>query len=346
MKLHRIVLGLAACLAAAGIGRADQVTTTKGERIQGTVRSMTPQSIQIEGPRSASRTIPANEVDRIDFTGQPQHLVDARTALQQGNYDEAKAALDSIDLEGIKRKDILTEVAFTKAECAVRLALGGAAKTDLVRDGKEMIKFLEQYPNSWHYYEASEFVGNILVAYGSYDKAQSYFAPLAQSEIPEYKFRAAIASGRVLLAQGKAAAATAAFDSALGMDVSEAGKALAKLGKARCLALGKQTDQAIKMAQEVVNGAKSDDAEVNAQAYNTLGTALRAAGRKQDALFAFLHVEVMYPADPQSHAEALYNLCELFSDRDPAIGKANFAAYVRRRLMDRYPTSSWAKKLK
>ena len=55
-----------------------------------------------------------------------------------------------------------------------------------------------------------------------------------------------------------------------------------------------------------------DDVPLRAQAYNIEGTAHRQAGRDQEALLAFLHVELFYSSVPNAHAEALANLADLW----------------------------------
>ena len=77
---------------------------------------------------------------------------------------------------------------------------------------------------------------------------------------------------------------------------------------------------------------------MQAQAYNTLGTALRKAGKPQDALLAFLHVDVLYFASAEDHAEALANLAQLWNE----VQKPERAAQALQTLKTRYKNSRWA----
>ena len=64
-------------------------------------------------------------------------------------------------------------------------------------------------------------------------------------------------------------------------------------------------------------------------------------GKDQDALIAYLTVDLVYNTVPDSHAEALYYLSELW-------GKAREDQRSRQCgqiLRDAYPQSGWAKKL-
>ena len=79
----------------------------------------------------------------------------------------------------------------------------------------------------------------------------------------------------------------------------------------------------------------------NALARTNLGAALAEAGRTQEALFAFLHVDTLYSSDGDAHAEALYHLVQVWQDLK------NFARMqeTRRILEDQYKESRWCKAL-
>ena len=72
-----------------------------------------------------------------------------------------------------------------------------------------------------------------------------------------------------------------------------------------------------------------------------LGAAYLAAGDKdQDALISFLTVDLVYNGSPESHAEALAKLSELWEKaKNP-----ERAREARKLLQESYPTSPWAKK--
>ena len=77
-----------------------------------------------------------------------------------------------------------------------------------------------------------------------------------------------------------------------------------------------------------------------ARAYNVLGTAYRQTGRTQEALLAFLHVDVLYPSVPEAHAEALANLADLWQQ----VHQNERANRARKTLEEEYPDSPWTKK--
>ncbi len=118
-------------------------------------------------------------------------------------------------------------------------------------------------------------------------------------------------------------------------------RALAQVGKASALVKMDKPADAIKLVNEVIDKADAEDVPLMARAYNALGAAERQLGHREAAELAFLHVDVLYSALPDAHAEALANLVELWQ-QDHKMDHANRA---KRTLLDRYPESPWAKKI-
>ena len=112
----------------------------------------------------------------------------------------------------------------------------------------------------------------------------------------------------------------------------------ATLGKARCLIETAQQDQAIKLAEAVIAKADAEDADILGRAYLTLGLALKKAGRLQDSQFALLHVDTLYSATRDVHAESLFNLAQVWTE----LKKPERALEARRTLADQYGDTRWA----
>ncbi|MFM9197316.1 MAG: hypothetical protein ACKOWG_16575, partial [Planctomycetia bacterium] len=76
--------------------------------------------------------------------------------------------------------------------------------------------------------------------------------------------------------------------------------------------------------------------------YTVLGGMYRAMGGKdQDALISYLTVDLVYNGLPESHAEALFNLGELWEKGN----NPERAGEARQSLKTLYATSPWAAKL-
>jgi tetratricopeptide (TPR) repeat protein len=173
--------------------------------------------------------------------------------------------------------------------------------------------------------------------------AQLQYAELAKAPWPEYQMRAAVAIGRTLQLQDKHAEAVQKFDSVLKMsddnDAAKAQKLSATLGKAVSLAATSPVDDAVKMIEDVIQNADPEQKEIQAQAYNALGTCYEKAGKSKDALLAFLHVDLLYNTVPDAHAEALSHLIPLWS----AVGQEARAREARQTLQEKYANTRWAK---
>ena len=185
------------------------------------------------------------------------------------------AALEKVELAGVGAQGNRPGVQFYKALASAKLALAGTGT--IVDAGRMMIGFVTENPNSFHFFEASEMVGDLLVANRNYDRAAEYYAKLAQAPWPEYKIRADVAIGRRLLAENKTAEAHKAFEAALAVQAqgeeADRLRAVANLGKIRCSAEAAKPEDVIKIAEDLIAKTDPEQVTVMAGAYNILGTA-------------------------------------------------------------------------
>jgi tetratricopeptide (TPR) repeat protein len=336
------VVCLLALMILPGTARAlDTVKVASGSSVSGKVTEMTALKVTIE-KGSTVRTVPVNEIKSITFEGEPSTLNGVRNDVEADHFEQALSLLEKIDVATVTRTEVVQDIQFYKALCNARLAQAGTGS--VVEAGKAMNAFIRANPESYHALEANEVVGDLLVANRSYAQAEAYYAKLTATPWPDYKMRAGVAMSRALMAQGKWAEATEALDGVLAIkgktEAAAVQRGIAMAGKARCLAQQGQTDDAIKLANQLIEATDSDQTEVQALAYNALGAALRKANRNKEAIFAFLHVDLLYNTVPDAHAEALSNLVELWrATEEPDRAKQAEAA-----LKDNYPSSPWAKK--
>ncbi|MCS7306873.1 MAG: tetratricopeptide repeat protein [Thermoguttaceae bacterium] len=313
--------------------------------LQATIKRMTPLEVVVDFAGQEQK-IPVNEIQSIVFQGEPAALNTVRSYAAVGRYQDALDILNDpkkIPPEDLDRPILKQEVEFYKGYCMAKLALAGSA--DLQEAGKALVNFVQNYSGSYHYLEASELIGHLLVAAGKYKEAEAYYKPVAQTPWPDYQIRAGVALGRLALAQNRIDDAEKAFDKVLAISASgpqaELYRQEAQLGKARCLAEKGKIPEARKIVEDLLAVADPEHQELHARAYNTLGTIERKAGRIKEALLAFLHVDVLYSANGEQHAEALANLVELWNQ----LHKPERATQARQLLETRYKNSIWAKKL-
>lgn len=321
-----------ACLA------VDRVKLTSGGQQTGEVTGSTPTELTLE-IGATRKQLPVNELETIQFEGEPSGLTQGRQAIAAGRYAEAAALLAKVPPD-YKRPILTQEVQFFQALATARLALAGNGS---IQDaGKRLLAFEKANPTSFRYFEACEALGDLLVAMGNYPVAESYYTKIASAPWPEYKMKAAALTGRALVGQKKYDQAIARFDQVLASDLqgpqARAQKIAATLGKAEALSGSQKPQEAVALVDQVIAKAGPNDEELLARAYNVKGASLQAAGQVKPAIVAYLHVDLLYPRFPAVHAEALGHLTELFT----ADNKTQRAAQARTTLKQKYPQSTWA----
>ena len=341
MKKCCAILAAAGCLAAGAACWAFDTVKTVSGATSGAIVGMSPVEVEVERG-TLRKTVPVNKIVTIHYDDEPTQWKTARTHLMSGRYKDMLSTIERIDAAEVTRDVIEQDIAFYKALCAAKIALGGGGS--IKEAGKQMMLFIQASPRNYHYFEACEMIGDLLTAYAAYSKAEEYYDKLAQAPWPDFKMRAGVALGRSRLAQNRIADAQRSFENVLNMDAGDestkAQRLAAKLGIAMCLTAERRHDDAINAINAILSKADPEDVELNARAYNALGGAFRKAGRDAEARWAFLHVDLLYSAVPEAHAEALANLVELWT----AMHKPERARRARRILDEQYKNSSWAKK--
>src|SRR6476620_1040571 len=251
----------------------DRVRLVRGSEA-GEVSKMTRYEVTIDKGATGSVPLAVNEIRMIVFEGEPTELTQARVNSGNGAFAKALGLLEKVAADQVKREFIKQDIEFYKAYCASRLALSGEG--EITDAGKQLNLFARNYPDNFHLLEASEMMGDLLMASGRFDFAEKQYAELAKAPWPVYKMKAAVSSGRSLQAQGKHAEAIQQFDAALamtddgGVDAKNQ-KMSATLGKAVSLAEAGKGDDAVKIIQKVIQDADPQQKELHARAYNALG---------------------------------------------------------------------------
>lgn len=332
--------GMLVCLALAPLALGvDRVKVLQGAQQNGNVTGTTATEVTIE-IGATKKQLPVNEIDSVQFDSEPNELTQARAAIKSGRFEDAAANLGKIAPNAMKRPLIAKDVQFYDALASARLALAGGGS--IAEAGKKLLAFEKNNRDSFHYFETCEALGDLLVALGNFPVAESYYGKLAEAPWPEYKMRAAVLTGRAMVAQKKFELALARFDQVLASTTSgteaDSLKLAAALGKAAALGGAGKTDEAVKQVNEVIAKADPENEEIYARAYNILGNCYQAAGQIKPAIVAYLHVDLLFPKPPEQHAEALANLAKLFA----ADNQPEHAARMRNTLKGNYPQSVWA----
>ncbi len=334
----------AVCLAAtAGIGLADDtVTLEDGDRIRGAIVSLSPDSVEIED-RDGIQKFSIDQVSEVAFDGEPESLGGARGLLRRRDPAGAIDELTKIEADEIQSADprIREEYAFLQVAAAAQAATAddGAAAAAALKT------YLDRNARSHHYYRGQEVLGDLLARLGKFADAAAAFSELDRGPTA-LRVRSAASKARLLMLQDKPAEAIAEFQAAakIPTDPADAAsnvqKGEAELGLARCLARTGKAAEGITVARAAIRKADPNDRNLLAAAFAALGECQRAAGgQDEDALISFLTVDLVYNSVPDRHAEALFNLIELWdASKQPERARA-----ARQALVTTYPESPWAK---
>lgn len=339
-----IFAGVLCLLVSQQAARADdQIKKTSGDVVRGSIVSLGKDEVKFE-KSGKQDTIPTYEIQSIRHDEEPPQLNLTRNKVGSGAYENALKDLDKIEADSVSKAEVKQDIAWLRAYCHAQLGLGGNG--DLAEAGRELKAFIDANGNSYHYYAANELAGDLAAALGKYEAATRFYKTLADSPLPGYKIRSGIDVGRAKLAEKKFPEALKEFETALGLvdkskDAGESQKMAAMLGKAACLAETDQPQEGVKLAEEVIGKLQNpeEENELHARAYVTLGNCLRKLSKTTPALLAFLHVDLLYFSNPQTHAEALWNLSALYQQ----LGKLDRATQAAQLLKERYPNSPWAK---
>ena len=328
----------------------DRVRLMNGTELRGDIIDASPNSLDLQAQQAdgsvTATKVPIETIREVRFAGEPDGLQIARGLLTRKDGTAALEELGKITSDELEAadEDVRAELAYVRSAATARKAL--AAGENLAGGEKAVSEFLSKQPRSLHSYVMQELLGDLLAAQGKQSEAAAAYGALDKGP-PAIAVRAATLKADLLFLQGKYAEAQREYESAaksasgIGTPSGERSAWQADLGRARCLTRQGRPDEAVAVVTGLLAAADRDDASLG-KAYNVLGNAQRAAaGDARDALISFLTVDLVHNDAPDDHAEALFNLVELWE-------KANHperSREARQALETTYPASSWTKKL-
>jgi len=310
-RLLAVIVAAAAC-DAFGQDDADRVRLLDRREIKGEIVIASPNEIEIKkGDSEEMEKVPVDRIREVTLAGEPDTLRNARGMLLRGDAPSALKELAKVqeaDLQGASDR-VLAEMQFVKAAAMAKQAT--LTGNGLAEGEKALRDFVSKNPKTHHFYRAAETLGDLLAKSQKFPDAATVYSALEKGP-PAMKVRAASAKAGLNLAQGKFAEALKDFENAAKVqtDPKDAASEQQKLEAS----LGKDT---------------------------VLGDAFRAVGKEQDALIAFLTVDLVYNTQPESHAEALFNLAQLWEKAQ----NPERARQAKQTLETMYPDSPWLKKL-
>lgn len=341
MKLLKCLCSIVLLAAAVSADAADSIVLTTGSSARGTIQKANKDEITIQAGTRV-QTVPTDEVVRVTWDREPIAVKNARGQEAAGNYaqalelyKEAESGMGSVSDLG--KKDLKYLVARTKA----RWALSDKSKAD------EAISELEAWnaanPDSFRFYQLHEFLGKVYAAKGDVDKAKAAFTQIAGSKYNDLKMKGRNLTADLLIASDDVPGALREYSAVAAMNASNPleleQKNKARLGEARCMTREGQPEKAVEVANQVIHDTDKSHPAVHAEAFLRKGDALKAEQKNQQAVMAYLAVDLLFENQPEQHAEALYELSDLWAK----VGQPDRASDARVRLEKKYPGSHWLK---
>jgi len=319
----------------------DRVFPLKGVQGTGKIVERTRDKVVIE-KGGANQSYETNNISRVVFDGEPQLLSRAKDEVGQGQLDQAMEDFAKVDFPSIKSEDIKQDYLFFKGYIDALNALRG--RGDPRAASKLLFSWAKDNSTSHLFYLASETLGELAMASGTPELASRYFSVLSGSPFADLKTKGNYLSGKALLASKKPVDARAKFDlvaqAQVGDPASLKFKKLASLASIRCDAAEGKGKQALDALEKMVDEGDSTDSELFSEIFNAIGGILRASGNNDESVLAYLKTDLLYATEVEAHAEALYNLSQLWA----LIGDNQRATETKSRLSKLYPTSPWLTK--
>lgn len=281
------------------------------------------------------QSYPSSDIQRLVFQGDPQGLTQAREFVSDAQYDKALQELQQLDIAKLSRDVMKADAQFYLALSQGEMALSGQG--DLNTATSQVLSFVKNNSDSWHFYAAARLLGDLAKAIGNYPKAAQYYGFLLRSPSRTLKVESVYQGGMVKFAQGDLKGAQADLKKVAELKPNSVEErrlqTLAQAGLAVVTAKEGKPDAALKMVGDLISTLNPIDTQTAAAIYNAQGASYAAAGDEEGALLAYLHTQLMYSMHAAEHVEALKQLIELWSK----VGKPDRAAQARGELQQRYP---------
>ena len=313
--------------------------------VDGEIKDISKTEVTIEKKAGGSEKIAAGDILSITWDGEPAGLNIARINETNGAFDKAvEAYRKGLEAAASGSDGLKADLQWSIARVLGRQALGDPSRADEAI--KELEAFKSKHGGHYTFYDATRLLGELYLQKKDLVKAQAQFEQMGKAPTTDFQMASKIALGRLALADNKTDDALASFEAVIGMSASnpqeESQQLEAKLNKAKITLSKNQVDDALKLLDEVLVKCQADDSRLQAEAYLRQGDCFRVQNKEQDALLAYLHVDVLFSAEKTQHAEALYQLTKLFAK----LGQPARSAEQREKLEAEYPASDWTKQAK
>lgn len=318
----------------------DRVFVKQGTTAQGNITELTPVKVTID-VRGKEQTYQLKEVRKITFDKEPVQLDRARELALDGKYQQALEELRGIQRGSIEGR-VQQDYDFYRWYCEANQSLAGSG--DRVAAIRGLMTLDKENPNSHHRFEIKELLGRLALAAASFENAKAFFEVLEQSPDSFQKASGIYNIALVLFMQGKTAEAKAKAKGLLTAQATspEMGrlKLFAAVLDARCENEAGNSQQALQELNSMAEREDNTDLPLFAKINNARGECYLKLNMPKQAANSYLQTDLLFFSDPETHAEALFQLKKLLV----TVGEPTKAAQAGERLKKQYASSTWANK--
>lgn len=301
----------------------------KDVSLAGTIQEDSPAGIVFQPNSGSKKTIAASDITDAEYEVARKLNLDYRSAVNS-EKESKTGSRENTPQEALaqalkKYQDLLPKLTEAKAkrqvEFKIAKLLALQAEDDLSRDKavEKLVQFKKEHPDCWQVSACAKLLARLQIEKDDLPGAQKTYADLAA--LPkiskEIKDECEILTAQLLVKAKRYAEAEKKLQSlAAGLAPDDPQSVRIQISLAECLAASGKPEkvaEAVKKLDDIIG--KAADAETKALAYNVKGDCYRLAGKPEEALWAYLWVEVVYHQDKKEEAKALYYLYKIFKDR-------------------------------
>ncbi len=314
----------------------DSTVKSTGNQVTGQVTAETVTEVTVKPTSGAEVKVPVDQIESVDYDSVTPSYTLAQSRENVGATAEAAELFQKAAREAQGKPFVERAALYNRARALTDIALADPSK---VADALASLDaFLKAHPNSRQVGPALENVVRLSLQKGDTARAEAALGELT-SKVPSAAPRTQVLRARLLARQDKHDQAISALDQIIAAAPKGSAQAReAKLAKAEGLVGAKKYAEAEQVVRDVIQEAPPESVEIQAQAHNTLGDCLRAAGRPKDALIAYLKTDVLYDRDKEYHPRAMAMIAELWRE----LKQDDRAAEMMERLRQQYPQSPYA----
>ncbi len=324
----------------------DRTAKLPRAKIEGVIQEETPAGIKVQLHRDHTiKTIPAADVVEIEYEVPPEvpridfhrpfnmestALKIPKAAERRDKVEDAARAYKKLAEQIKEGRPVRRYLLFRAAALMAHQAEEDRAVLDTAIN--LLARYRSENGESWEVLPCTQMLAQLYEMRGSLAEAEEAYRNLtARTDLPaETRQQVELALVGLMIRNTKyreAEGKIAELAKAIPADDPAAGRLQVELGV--CLAATDRAAEAEKVLLTALAGPT--DGPSKALACNTLGEAFEKAGKKEEAFWRYLWVDVLYNQDPAEHARALYHLSKLFVS---VRGDAKRAEQCKRQLLE------------